>query len=148
MAELRIDFDPHGSEAEARFIEESVNLHNVAATGRADYQPVKLLLRSAQGELLGGLVASLRAGWLHVQYLWVAPAVRGAGHATRLLDAAEAHARAHGCAHAVLETFSFQARPFYERRGYAVVGTVDGYPEGHAKYMLRKALAPAREAGG
>ena len=140
MGPLRIDFDPHGSEAEARFIEDSVNLHNVAATGRADYMPVRFLLRSEQGELLGGVTAYLWGGWLHVQFLFVAPAVRGAGHATRLMDAAEAYALERGCAHATLETFSFQARPFYERRGYHVVGTVEGYPPGHAKYLLRKAL--------
>ncbi len=140
MAALRIDLDPHGSEAEARFIEESVALHNVAATGRADYLPVRLFLRAEQGALLGGLTGHLWAGWLHVQFLWVAPAARGAGHATSLMDAAEAHARAHGCTGAAVETFSFQARPFYERRGYEVVGTIEGYPEGHAKYMLRKVL--------
>jgi GNAT superfamily N-acetyltransferase len=140
MAQLRIDFDPHGSEAEARFIEDSINLHNVAATGRADYMPLRFLLRPEQGGLLGGVTGYLWGGWLHVQFLWVAPAARGAGHGTRLMDTAENHALERGCLHATLETFSFQARPFYERRGYQVVGTVEGYPPGHAKYLLRKAL--------
>lgn len=140
MEQVRIDFDPHGSEKEARFIEDSINLHNVAATGRADYLPLKFLLRAAGGALLGGVTGYLWGGWLHVQFLWVVPAARGAGHATRLMDAAEAYALEQGCAHATLETFSFQARPFHERRGYQVVGVVEGYPPGHAKYFLRKAL--------
>jgi len=40
-----------------------------------------------------------------------------------------------------LETYSFQARSFYERLGYEVFGTLDGCPRGHDKFFLRKALA-------
>jgi hypothetical protein len=38
----------------------------------------------------------------------------------------------------VVTTFSFQARPFYERHGYDVVGTVPEYPKGHELYLLTK----------
>jgi endonuclease/exonuclease/phosphatase (EEP) superfamily protein YafD len=37
-------------------------------------------------------------------------------------------------------TFSFQARPFYEKFGYEVFATLEDYPPGHRKYFLRKAL--------
>jgi hypothetical protein len=40
----------------------------------------------------------------------------------------------------MLETYSFQARPFYERLGYEVFTTIDEYPPGHAKFFLKKAL--------
>jgi hypothetical protein len=42
-----------------------------------------------------------------------------------------------------LETHSFQARPFYEKCGYKVFGTLEDYPPGHAKFFLRKRLAAA-----
>ncbi|MDP3936617.1 MAG: hypothetical protein Q8R92_00595 [Deltaproteobacteria bacterium] len=44
------------------------------------------------------------------------------------------------CAHAHLDTFSYQARPFYERHGYTLFATLDDYPPGHKRYFLRKAL--------
>ena len=59
-------------------------------------------------------------------------------YGTRLLSDAHDYARARGAVGATLETYSFQARPFYERLGYELCGTIDGYPPGHAKFFLRK----------
>jgi hypothetical protein len=38
---------------------------------------------------------------------------------------------------------SFQAPAFYKERGYVQVGTVDGYPGGSQKIILRKNLKAA-----
>ncbi len=142
VEDLRIDFEPQADGAARQFIINNVDGHNIAATGLAAFYPISLFLRSAQGELLGGLLGYVWGGWLQVQYLWVAEVVRKQGHATGLMDTAEAYAIARGCTAATLETHSFQARPFYEKRGYVVVGTLEGYPPGHAKYFLRKTLGP------
>lgn len=39
-----------------------------------------------------------------------------------------------------LDTYEFQARPFYERRGYVVFGVLEGYPANTRTYYLQKAL--------
>lgn len=59
------------------------------------------------------------------------------------MDAAESMAIEHGAQSATLETHSFQAPGFYEKRGYRIVGRLDGYPTGHAKLFLRKDLGAA-----
>ncbi len=41
-----------------------------------------------------------------------------------------------------LSTFSFQARPFYERLGYALIGMLENYPEGHSLFFMTKRLTP------
>ena len=53
---------------------------------------------------------------------------------------AEVYARATGAVGITLETYSFQARPFYERLGFEVCGTIEGYPPGRVKFDLRKNL--------
>jgi ribosomal protein S18 acetylase RimI-like enzyme len=141
MENVRIEFEPLIGGETRQFIVNGLEFFNVAATGVSDWFPVNFVLRGARGDVLGGVLGQLWGGWLHVTYLWVAEAARGRGYGTRLMRDAEAYASARGAIGATLETYSFQARPFYERLGYQVIGTLDGYPPGHAKFFLRKALS-------
>ena len=141
MAAVRIEFEPFIDAAARQFIVNAVDYHSIAATGLPDYFPVNFVLRGQRNDVLGGVLGQLWGSWLQVTYLWVAEAARGAGHATRLMEEAETYARSRGAVGATLETYSFQARPFYERLGYEVFGALDGCPPGHVKFFLRKALA-------
>lgn len=140
MSDLEIVFDPLPSEGLARLVNDGVDLHNVSATGESEWYPVNFFLRSPRGEWLGGVLGAIWGGWLQVKFLWVAASVRGQGHGSRLLQAAESYAVERGCVAATLETFSFQARPLYERQGYVVFGSLEDYPPGHTKFYLRKSL--------
>jgi GNAT superfamily N-acetyltransferase len=136
--DLTIVFDQTG--AGAQFIRDHLDAFNVGVTGISAWYPLHLFLRNGRGETLGGLLGQAWGGWLHISYLWVDEAVRGKGWATQLMDQAEAYARERGCHAVELDTHSFQARPFYERRGYEVFGTLDDYPQGHKKFFLKKKL--------
>lgn len=94
-----------------------------------------------EGTLAGGLVASVRRGWLDVDILWVDAAFRGGGLGGRLLAAAEREGARLGARRAKLTTFDFQAPGFYAARGYSVYGTLDDYPEGCTLFLMRKDLA-------
>ena len=137
--DLTIVFD-QAEGAEAELVRDRLDMHNVAVTGVSAYYPIHYYVKSARGETLGGLLGNIWGGWLYITYLWVDEAARGQRWATRLMDQAEAYARERGCHSASLDTHSFQARPFYEKRGYEVFGTLDDYPKGHKKFFLKKKL--------
>ncbi|HEY4942662.1 MAG TPA: GNAT family N-acetyltransferase [Rhizomicrobium sp.] len=138
--ELRISFEPH-NDGPKQFVAEGVSYHNIAATGATAYYPVQYYLRSADDEVLGGLLGDIWGGWLHIKFVWVAEPARGRGHAAAMVLAAETYAKKRGATGAHLETFSFQARPMYEKLGYAVFGQIDDYPPGHTQYFLKKVFA-------
>ena len=104
------------------------------------FEPLVLSARDEGGEIVGGLVGVCGWHWLHVDLLWVDEAHRGAGVGRRLLREAEAEARRRGVRHVDLDTFDFQARPFYEREGYVVFGALEDYPPGHTRYFMKKDL--------
>jgi hypothetical protein len=54
--------------------------------------------------------------------------VRGRGFGKELRKRAETYAVERGCTDAFLDTFSFQARPFYKKLAYRVFGTLENHP--------------------
>lgn len=104
------------------------------------YEPLYLILTDDTGDMVAGLSAGSLWGCMHVHDLWVAEQVRGQGIGSTLLQTAEHHARERECRFIWLTTYSWQARPFYEKHGYRVVGELADYPPGHALYTMRKDL--------
>ncbi|MFN2566641.1 MAG: GNAT family N-acetyltransferase [Gemmatimonadaceae bacterium] len=96
------------------------------------------------GAVIGGLLGQTNIGWLFVAALWVAAPYRGRGVGSALLAEAEREARRRDCIGVYLDTYSFQARPFYERLGYELFGTLPDCPPGGAKYYLYKRLSGVR----
>lgn len=112
---------------------------NEAWIGPSNETALKLVARDEEG-IVGGLIGHTRWSWLYVAKLWVHERARGRGLGTRLLSEAENIARSRGCTDASLDTFEYQARPFYEKHGYQLFGTLDGYPPGYRQFYLRKSL--------
>ena len=113
---------------------------NDAQVGPATVQRFAIYLRDEAQAIHGGLVGFLACQWMSVEWLWVRDSLRGLGHGSALLLAAEAMARDAGCVGTKLDTYEFQARPFYERHGYSVFGVLEGYPAGTRTYYMQKAL--------
>lgn len=114
---------------------------NETHAGPASARELAVLARRGP-ELVAGLLGFTHWNWLHIRYLWVAEPFRRQGLGRQLVLAAEREARLRGCAHAHLDTFSFQAVPFYERLGYSIFGQLDDYPPGHTKVFLQKRHLP------
>jgi GNAT superfamily N-acetyltransferase len=140
MSDPSVVFDPYAATEMQNFVETILVNHNVASTGQAEWYPVAFFLKDENGEVLGGLLGDIWAAWLHVRTLAVAMPVRGKGSGKELMKRAEHYAIERGCTDAYLDTFSFQARPFYEKLGYQVFGTLENHPVGHRHYFMTKKL--------
>jgi GNAT superfamily N-acetyltransferase len=103
---------------------------------------IRVFLRNPAGKVVGGAIGDLFGGWLYVSLLWVEESVRSHGLGAGLINRLEQEAAGLGCRHAYVDTFSFEARPFYEKLGYELFATLEDFPEGHCKYFLKKTLPP------
>jgi GNAT superfamily N-acetyltransferase len=128
MGEPTIVFEPYAAVAQRELVDEIINRRNVRLIGHDEWHPVAFFLKTDEGEILGGLLGQIWARWLSIGTLAVREPFRGRGYGTKLMARAEQYALESGCTNAWLSTFSFQARPFYERLGYQVFGTLEDYP--------------------
>lgn len=114
-------------------------------SGDASQHPLAVVLRAPDGTILGGMTGHTAHGWLQVSLFALPKAQRGNGIGTRILTASHAAAVARGVVGARLATGSYQARPFYEKLGYAVFATIEDYqPGGMSRFLMAKRFDPNR----
>ncbi len=130
---LSISLPPNGDDVD--LVRDNLAAYNQSQTRPgAEAKSVAIIARDDAGEAIGGAVANINWGWLYIELLWVVEAQRGQGVGTALMD----QAIDIGVTRAHTTTTSFQARPFYEQRGYKVFGALADKPPGHALYFLKK----------
>ena len=127
-----------------RAVLDGLTVFNDAVTGaRQDGGPLSAVLRDGPGgPILGGLIGYVYGSWLQRQLFHLPEPLRRQGWGRRLGAMLEDEARTLGAVGAHVDTFSFQARGFYERLGFTVYGTIEGLPPGHRRYVLFKRFTP------
>ena len=136
MVQLRQE---RGHVAVRRMLDDRLRAFNQAAVGNPDFARLTLTVRD-RGRIVGGLSAEIFYGWMFIVALWVAEKHRRKGHGTSLMERAEAVALSRGATNVWLDTFGFQADGFYRKLGYRPFGRLEGYPPGHSRVWLTKAL--------
>jgi epoxide hydrolase-like predicted phosphatase len=121
-------------------LSDGLSAHALPHTGVPGFKPLAAWLRDEQGALIGGAYGYVNWNWLFINLVWLPDTTRGHGHGRRVIRALEEAARERGCTHAHLDTFSFQARGFYERLGYEVFSILEDYPRGHRRFFMKKVL--------
>ncbi|WP_228114635.1 GNAT family N-acetyltransferase [Stenotrophomonas sp. MYb238] len=120
---------------------ESLQAYNRPFTEGHPEAAIRIVARTAEGALLGGILADVALGWLEIHVLWVEPDQRATGLGAALLAECERRASARGAHSARLDTFGWQAEGFYAGQGYACFGRLNDYPAGHERIFMRKRLA-------
>ena len=135
--EFDVTYDPVAEETDR--LAAGLKAHAKPYVDHDGFESVAVFVRE-EDRILGGVSGKLNWNWLQVSLLWVDDSLRGGGYGARLMGEIESLARERGCQQAHVDTFSFQAREFYESLNYHVFATLDDYPPGHARYYLRKTL--------
>ncbi|MCY1744562.1 GNAT family N-acetyltransferase [Ensifer sp. SL37] len=127
------------SKDDLRGIVAPLDAYNDAHSGMADLPGFAIVLRHPETRnATGGLYATDGYGWAFIRYLAVPEQYRGQGLGRRLIEQAETIARQRGYVGLWLDTFEFQARPFYEKLGFEVFGELEGGDGAIARYFLKK----------
>ncbi len=128
------------SDGDVQALINGLNAHALTFIEAPGFLPLAVFMRDDQGAVVGGAWGYVNWNWLFVGLVWLSDALRGGGHGRELMEALEQAARERGCRYSHLDTFSFQARPFYETLGYEVFCALDDYPPGHQRFFMKKAL--------
>ena len=113
---------------------------NSARAGSGEWRTLAVLVHDEKGNAVGGLWGVTSYGWLCIELLFLPPELRRQGLGARIVSQAEAEALLRGCHGAWLDTFEFQVSGFYERLCYGLFGQLDDYPNGLARFLMKKAL--------
>ncbi|CRL51792.1 GNAT family N-acetyltransferase [Pseudomonas sp. URMO17WK12:I11] len=137
---LRIEQSQNPTDAEREAILIPLRAYNTAQAGPGNPQPLALLVRDDNGEILGGLYGRFFYQWLFIELLSVPEQARGQGLGSKLMQMAEDLAQEKECVGIWLDTFDFQAPEFYKRLGYSELGQIADYPTGHKRHFFQKRL--------
>ena len=135
---LTIKFESEPAPEDLASLGRGLVAYNEANAPPGQWRRVTFFLRNADGEVCGGVDGNTYWDWLFVRQLWVDSAHQRSGHGTALMLAAEREAKDRGCGNVHLDTFDFQALPFYQKLGYSVFGELADFPSGHTRYFLVK----------
>lgn len=114
------------------------SFYHKVAREKGMVQPINILVTKDDDDWVGGLSGEVYWGWFELNYFWLYEEYRGKGLGTTLLGQAEKIAKDLGAKKALLKTFEFQARTFYESKGYEIVGEIKDYPPGSNFYTMVK----------
>ena len=138
---------------ETFFIDETENpeINSVIKKGIIDYnspffgsnsaQPFTIYIKDSKSEVIAGLTGFYKGKYSRVDLLWVQEDYRSKGIGKKLVLKLEEFSKSKGCLYIQLDTFDFQARPFYEKMGFKCVGTVSKWVEERDCYFMRKTLS-------
>ena len=136
--------DPLEREARRVAVSEGLTAHALPITRVPGFHRIAVFARDEGSAIVAGVAGTINWNWLHIGLVWVSEPLRRSGIGRRLIGEIERVAVERGCAHAHLDTFSYQARPVLRAPGLPGLRRPRGLPVGPAALLHAEGL---REAG-
>ncbi|HEY3638180.1 MAG TPA: GNAT family N-acetyltransferase [Rhizomicrobium sp.] len=139
MTELSIAIEPPDEDVKNRIVSGLIAF-NRAEVNQPERQYFNAVLRDGNGHVQGGIIASVNFDVMRIEEFFVEEPWRRGGHGARLVASAEAEGARRGAKLSCVMTYSWQARPFYEKQGYQIIATLPYRGGEHTLYWLTKSL--------
>ncbi len=131
-----IALDENLSTEEDRILHEKILQFNYERAGFRG-KLVTILVRDENKQIVGGLKGYCYGNALFVDILFMDEQLRGKGYGTQLMKLAEQEAKRNACDFVHLDTFSFQALPFYQKLGYTIYAELNYKPDIKRHYLKK-----------
>jgi GNAT superfamily N-acetyltransferase len=102
---------------------------------------INIIVRNPADEIVGGINGTVYWNWAKIEDLYFEAPYRKLGLGHKILEDFIVQARASGANKVFLTTYSFQAKAFYEKHRFFVVGLLEDYPPGENYYTMVKKLS-------
>lgn len=132
---------------EKRAVIDALVAYNDSKAPKEEYKEIERYLKNSDGKVVGGILGYSHWGWLFIKQLWVHENIRGKGAGAMLMGSLESAAAERGCEWVWLDTFDFQALPFYEKLGFEIFSTLEDFPKGHKRIFLKKKIVGSCDNG-
>lgn len=119
-----------------------LNEHQEKVTGVAPREREYFSFAMLDGDkYLGGITGNIHMNTLYISLLAIKEDERGNKIGEQLLAKAEETAREHQCSYMMLSTQDFQAKTYYLKHGFEILGQITDMPfEGTTKYYFIKKI--------
>ena len=107
----------------------------------AQEEDIVLIIAAEDGTVIAGCITEID-NWnvAELGVLWVDAQYRKRGLGSALVRETERLVKEKGCYLVTLDTCDFQGKPFYEKQGYSLCGTIENSPRGHCDNIMMKRL--------
>ena len=90
------------------------------------------------GQVIGGIIAHKKMQWLDIDVLYVNPNFRENKVGTHLIDKVIEYCKQEELIGVHLYTLDFQAKGFYEKKGFKLIAEIENWPKGITRYEFIK----------
>jgi GNAT superfamily N-acetyltransferase len=137
---MKVALEDDADEDVQRRLYAGMRAFNAAVVEGLASHKIVAAVRDDDGKLHGGVIGRLAGDSVYMEIVWNDDEARGTGFGTKMMQLVENRARALGAREAWLYTMSFQAKPFYEKLGYAQFAELPWLGGRHARHFMRKDL--------
>ena len=123
-----------------KYLAQGINGYSLQKIGIVGKNDLVAFVAKDGDIIVGGITVEVFYGQLHIKLLFVEDEYRKYGVGKKLMEQALNFGREMKCPQAFVKTMSFQALGFYQKLGFSIEFSRDGYASGAKNHYLRKDL--------